>query len=189
MNSEPQKIKLEREVESPSSPAVTSGLSEWVSPDSSTDQAIYREAQALWEQFLDSYRYRSAGHPVAIMIEEVNNSEEEKDLELAEELLQDPEFAQEVERESFAERQTREHLESLQRAVRAGTRKATLESHQAQASKRYKATAEAEEFETLADIATRAANTNFATTSVPAPVPDPGTAQSLNPYVLCLLNK
>src|SRR6476620_6618190 len=159
MSSEFQKIKLEEEVQSPSSLAATSRLPEWVTPESQTDQAIYREALVSFEQLIESYRYRSADHPVAIKIEEQDTSKDKTDLELAEEILQDPEFAQEAERESFADRQVREHQES-QRAVRAGTRKATLESHKllkrAKVTGRYKTTSDTEESESesLANIAT-----------------------------------
>src|SRR5437868_10878750 len=102
MNSEPQKIKLEEEVQSPTSPTATSRSSDWVSPDSVTDQAIYREALVSFEQLVESYRYRSTGHPVAIKIEEENNLEEKSNLQIAEELLEDPEFAQAAQRESLA---------------------------------------------------------------------------------------
>src|SRR5207253_1768455 len=61
---------------------------------------------------------------------EENNPETKSDLQIAEELLEDPEFAQAAQRESFADRQVREHLEGLERAVRKGTRKATFASHQ-----------------------------------------------------------
>ena len=132
-----------------------------------------------FEQLVEAYRYRSAGHPVAIKIEEQDTSRDKTDLELAEELLKDPEFALEAEGESFADRQVREHQES-QRAVRAGTRKATLESHKllkrAKVTGRYKTTSDTEESESesLANIATRSANTNLYTASLPVPViPDP----------------
>ena len=177
MNSDLQKIKLEEEVQGSTSPTVTSRLPISVTPESVTDQAVYREALVSFEQLIESYRYRSAGHPVAIKIEETDQKEK-SDLEIAEELLEDPEFAQAAERESLADRQVREHLESHKRAVRAGTRKATFESQKllkkAKVSRRYRVTAETEESESLANIATRAANTNFYTTSVPVPViPDP----------------
>ena len=111
MSSEPQKIKLEEEVQSPSSLAATSRLPELVTPESQTDQAIYREALASFEQLIESYRYRSAGHPVAIKIEEVEGEEEAGDLEAAVEAYatENPDFAG----ETFPERQVRSHFESL----------------------------------------------------------------------------
>ena len=176
MNPVPQKIKLEEEVETPPSLAATSRLPDWVSPDSVTDQAIYREASRLFEQLIESYRYRSAGHPVAIKIEEEQNPKERPDLQIAEEFPDNPEIAQRAESET--DRQVREHLKGLQRAVRRGTRKATFASHKlfkrGKPSERY-TEPPTEESESLADIATRAANTNFTTTSVSASIPIPAT--------------
>lgn len=129
MSSEPQKIKLEEEVQTPPSLAATSRLPDWDSPDSVTDQAIYRETSRSFEQLVESYSYRATGYPVAIKIEEGNNPEEKTDLQIVEELPENLEAAQRAEEEGLASRQVREHLEGLQRAVRRGTRKATFASH------------------------------------------------------------
>jgi len=110
-----------------------------VTPVAITDQAIYQEAEASFQQFLDSYRWRLAGHPVAIKIEE-----------------EDPNQAG----ESPEEARKRERLE---RAVARGRKKAkTSNRHlprRAQVSQRNLDLIEEEkQQEILAEIAERAAN-------------------------------
>lgn len=116
MNPEPKRTKLKEEVQSLFSVAATSGLPVEILPVSESDQAIYRAGCASFEQLIESYRYRSAGHPVAIKNEEQDNPEEKSKLHIVEEIQEDLEIAE------------RDNLADLQRAVRQGTRKATREA-------------------------------------------------------------
>ena len=73
MDSEPKKIKLEDQVESLTNISeFISGLPGWTIH---TEETIYRQASQSFEQLIESYRYRLAGHPVAIKIEEGQESE------------------------------------------------------------------------------------------------------------------
>ena len=142
------KIKLEEEVQGNrgSSFVPISSGDHWNSPSATepvavTDQAIYQEAEASFQQFLESYRWRLAGHPVAIMIEE-----------------EDPNQAG----ESPEEARKRERLE---RAVERGRKKAKTSNRplprRAQVSQRNLNLIEEEkQQEILAEIAERAANSS-----------------------------
>jgi len=114
MNSEHKDIKLEEEALRPTNISeFISGLPGWTIH---SEETIYIQASCSFEQLVESYRYRSAGHPVAIKIEEQNNQEEETELHIVEEIQENPEIAE------------TEHLAELQRAVRVGTRRATREA-------------------------------------------------------------
>ena len=167
MNSKPQKIKLEEEVESPSSVVLASGLPFW---SSGADQAIYREAALSFEQLIESYRYRSAGHPVAIKIEEVEETEEELQTRVEEIAAEDPDFM----RPSAEERLIAAHLEDLSKATKRGVKRAHLTSHfkRSRVSSRYQKVLEWSEEEALAAAAEVAANTNQADILEPDPEPD-----------------
>ena len=175
MNLEPKDIKLEEEGERPTNISeFISGLPGWTIH---SEETIYIEASCSFEQLVESYRYRSAGHPVAIKIEEQNNPKEESETHIVE---KDPEIAEE------------EHLTNLQRAVREGTRRATREANRqsnrffprrAKPSPRFQSDfdlALAESELALAEAATIAANQVIIN---PASVPEPVPAQEPQPVV------
>ena len=66
-----KKIKLEEEVQGNKGPSFLpiSEASDW-------ESAIYKEASASFDQLIASYKWKLAGHPVAIKIEEVQEPQE-----------------------------------------------------------------------------------------------------------------
>ena len=76
MSSGPLGIKLSVEADWSPGGSFTSKRQNLVSPESETEEAIYQRATELFDQFVESYRWRLAGHPVAIKIEEVKEKEE-----------------------------------------------------------------------------------------------------------------
>ena len=174
MNSEPKDIKLEEEALRPTNISeFISGLPGWTIH---SEETIYIQASCSFEQLVESYRYRSAGHPVAIKIEEQNNQEEETELHIVEEIQENPEIAE------------TEHLAELQRAVRVGTRRATREAKRQSNRffpKRAKPSprAQVETDLALAEVATSAASRVWVPTDNFASIPDPETAQETDPSV------
>jgi len=111
-----------------------------------TDQAIYQEAKESFQQFLQSYKWRLAGHPVAIKIEEEDPN-------------QAPPVAVGESPEETAKRQR------LERAERRGRKKARVSNRplplRAQISQRNLDLIEEEkQQEILAEVAERAANSS-----------------------------
>ena len=104
------KIKLEEEVQGNrgSSFQPISSTAAWDSPLSVLDQAIFQEAYDSFDQLIESYKWKKAGHPVTIKIEEV---QEPQEVEVVEEVIEElPE--------------DRVRCEQLERAVRRGRKKA-----------------------------------------------------------------
>ena len=108
------KIKLEEEVQGNrgSSFQPISSTAAWDSPLSVLDQAIFQEASDSFDQLIESYKWKKAGHPVTIKIEEV---QEPQEVEVVEVVIE------EIPEESVADRVKRQRLE---RAVRRGRKKA-----------------------------------------------------------------
>ena len=142
------KIKLEEEVQGNkgSSFVPISTAAQWNSPVAVTKQSIYQEAEASFQQFLESYRWRLAGHPVPIKIEEADPNQ----------------VAPEAVGESQEETAKRERLE---RAERRGRKKAKTSNRHLPlktniSQRNLDLLREVRQQEELARIAERAANSS-----------------------------